>query len=87
MQVLLSHPGVKDLYKYEDGHTLDLAAMAGHKAMVELLLKENMPVGPSAMAHAAHYNHTDIMGVRASWAADDLVEDSMVVAAAGSAFV
>ncbi|WIA13025.1 hypothetical protein OEZ85_006634 [Tetradesmus obliquus] len=63
MKVLLAHPGVKDLYKYEDGHTLDLAAMAGHKAMVELLLKENMPVGPSAMAHAAHYNHTDIMGL------------------------
>jgi hypothetical protein len=64
LQVLLSHPGVKDLYKYEDGHTLDLAAMAGHKAMVQLLLKEEMPVGPSAMAHAAHYNHTEIMAVR-----------------------
>jgi hypothetical protein len=64
LQVLLKHPGVKEMYKYEDGHTLDLAAMAGHKAMVELLMKENMPVGPSAMAHAAHYNHTEIMGVR-----------------------
>ncbi|KAF6260709.1 hypothetical protein COO60DRAFT_1637360 [Scenedesmus sp. NREL 46B-D3] len=43
MKLLLKHPGVKDMYKYEDGHTLDLAAMAGHKAMVELLLKEDMP--------------------------------------------
>lgn len=69
------------MYKYEDGHTLDLAAMAGHKAMVELLLKENMPVGPSAMAHAAHYNHTEIMGVRASW------QQQAAVAAAESALV
>eukprot|EP00882_Tetradesmus_deserticola_P015046 GHRQ01016018.1.p1 GENE.GHRQ01016018.1~~GHRQ01016018.1.p1 ORF type:complete len:238 (+),score=95.02 GHRQ01016018.1:291-1004(+) len=67
MKVLLKHPGVKDLYKYEDGHTLDLAAMAGHKAMVQLLLQEEMPVGPSAMAHAAHYNHSDIMGVSGTW--------------------
>lgn len=63
MQVLLKHPGVKDLYKYEDGHILDLAAMSGHEKMVQYLLAENMPVGANAMAHAAHYNHTNIMSV------------------------
>ncbi|KAF8067327.1 hypothetical protein HT031_002375 [Scenedesmus sp. PABB004] len=63
MKVLLGLPGVKKLYEYEDGHILDLAAANGHEAMVKLLLEEGMPVGAAAMAHAAHYNHTNIMGL------------------------
>jgi hypothetical protein len=54
------------LYQYEDGHILDLAAGNGDAKMVQLLLDFNMTVGPSAMAHAAHRNHTAVMEVRAS---------------------
>lgn len=32
--------------------------------MVKLLLDFEMTVGPSALAHAAHYNHTEVMEVR-----------------------
>eukprot|EP00878_Enallax_costatus_P034888 GHUV01038823.1.p1 GENE.GHUV01038823.1~~GHUV01038823.1.p1 ORF type:complete len:214 (+),score=54.56 GHUV01038823.1:630-1271(+) len=63
MKVLLEHPGVKELFQYEDGHIVDLAAANGHLGVVKLLLEHNMPVGPGAMAHAAHYNHSDIMSV------------------------
>lgn len=63
MQVLLEHPGVKKLFEYEDGHIVDLAAANGHLQLVKLLLEHDMPVGPGAMAHAAHYNHSDIMAV------------------------
>jgi hypothetical protein len=62
--VLLRHPGVVKLYEYEDGHILDLAAAKGDDRMVQLLLDFNMTVGPSAMAHAAHFNHTKVMQVR-----------------------
>lgn len=63
MQVLLEQPGVKKLFEYEDGHILDLAAANGHLRVVQLLIGHDMPVGPGAMAHAAHYNHTEIMSV------------------------
>lgn len=62
-QALLSHPGVPKLYEYEDGHILDLAAANGNVDMVNLLLEFNMTVGPSALAHAAHFNHTGVMEV------------------------
>lgn len=64
VQVLLRHPGVKDLYEYEDGHIMDVAAVNGHLPMVKFLAEERMPIAPSAMAHAAHYNHTEIMKAR-----------------------
>jgi hypothetical protein len=51
------------VYQYEDGHILDLAAGNGDAKMVQLLLDFNMTVGPSAMAHAAHRNHTAVMEV------------------------
>lgn len=51
------------VYQYEDGHILDLAAGKGDAKMVQLLLDFNMTVGPSAMAHAAHRNHTAVMEV------------------------
>lgn len=52
------------LYRYEDGHILDMAASNGDVQMVKLLLDFEMTVGPSALAHAAHYNHTEVMEVR-----------------------
>jgi hypothetical protein len=55
--------GVPQIYRFEDGHILDLAAANGDLKMVQLLLEFNMTVGPSAMAHAAHFNHTDVMKV------------------------
>lgn len=51
------------LYRYEDGHILDMAAGNGDAKMVQLLLDFNMTVGPSALAHAVHYNHTDVVKV------------------------
>lgn len=52
------------LYRYEDGHILDMAASNGDVKMVQLLLEFGMTVGPSALAHAAHFNHTEVMEVR-----------------------
>lgn len=63
MQALLSHPGVLKLYEYEDGHILELAAAKGDAKMVKLLLDMNMPAGASSMAHASHFNHTEVMEV------------------------
>lgn len=59
----MEHPGNLRMYQYEDGHILDVAAMNGDAKMVQLLLDFNMTVGPAAMAHAAHFNHTDVMEV------------------------
>jgi hypothetical protein len=64
LQALLEHPGTLRLYQFEDGHILDIAAMNGDVKMVQLLLDFNMTVGPAAMAHAAHFNHTGVMEVR-----------------------
>lgn len=66
VQELLSHPAVPQMYMWEDGHILDLAAANGDLKMVNLLLEFNRTVGPSSLAHAAHFNHTDVMEVSAS---------------------
>lgn len=64
LQVLLEHPGVTKMYEYEDGHILDLAAANGDIKMVKLLLHHNMTVGPASLAHAAHFNHSEVVEVR-----------------------